>query len=145
MKPIIISEIKRLNYLTSEIDSAYHEAALKLGLSDSSIMILYTLCEHGGECLLSDITHISGVSRQTVNSSLRKLEQSGTVTTSAVDGKLKKVCLTDSGRAMAEKTAGRIIEIENKIFSLWPKQDIETYLELSQRYLTMLKDQVKEL
>lgn len=145
MKPIIISEIKRLNYLTSEIDSAYHEAALKLGLSDSSVMILYTLCEHGGECLLSDITHISGVSRQTVNSSLRKLEQSGTVITSAVDGKLKKVCLTNSGRAMAEKTAGRIIEIENKIFSLWPKQDIETYLELSQRYLTMLKDQVKEL
>lgn len=145
MKPVVISEIKRLNYLTSEIDSAYHEAALKLGLSDSSIMILYTLCEHGGECLLSDITHISGVSRQTVNSSLRKLEQSGTVITSAVDGKLKKVCLTNSGRAMAEKTAGRIIEIENKIFSLWPKQDIETYLELSQRYLTMLKDQVKEL
>ena len=145
MKPIIISEIKRLNYLTSEIDSAYHEAALKLGLSDSSVMILYTLCEHGGECLLSDITHISGVSRQTVNSSLRKLEQSGTVITSAVDGKLKKVCLTNSGRAMAEKTAGRIIKIENKIFSLWPKQDIETYLELSQRYLTMLKDQVKEL
>ena len=145
MKTVVASDIQKLNHLTSEIGSAYHDAALKLGLSDSSLMILYTLCEQGGESLLSDITHLSGVSRQTVNSALRKLEQNGTVTTSAVGGKLKKVCLTDIGRVRAESTAGKIIGIENKIFDLWPKQDIETYLALSQKYLSMLKAQIKEL
>ena len=42
MKELMTAELKRFNYLTNEIDAAYHEAALHLGLSDSALMILYT-------------------------------------------------------------------------------------------------------
>ena len=49
-------QLKRFNLLVSEIDVVYHDAALKMGLSDSAFLILYTVCWCGGECLLSDIT-----------------------------------------------------------------------------------------
>jgi hypothetical protein len=48
MAELMTSELKRLNYLTSEIDAAYHEAARKLGLSDSTMMVLYAACNNGG-------------------------------------------------------------------------------------------------
>ncbi len=50
MAELMTSELKRLNYLTSEIDAAYHEAARKLGLSDSTMMVLYAACNNGGAC-----------------------------------------------------------------------------------------------
>lgn len=74
MTTSISEEMKRFNYLTNEIDAAYHEAAVKLGLSDSAMLILYTICNNGDTCLLHEITRLSGVCKQTVNSSLRKLE-----------------------------------------------------------------------
>lgn len=77
MENYIKAAMKRFNYLTTEIDAAYHEAALKLGLSDSAMLILYAICNSGDECPLSDIPHLSGISKQTVNSALRKLEHEG--------------------------------------------------------------------
>ena len=56
------AELKRFNYLTNEIDAAYHEAARKLHLSDSALIILYTICNYGDSCLLSDIHRLSGIS-----------------------------------------------------------------------------------
>ena len=77
---IKISEsLKHFNYLQSELDAVYHEASLKLGMSDSSMIILYTLCNEGGSCLLNDICILTCLSKQTINSkgnsSLKKLSQ----------------------------------------------------------------------
>ena len=44
MKPCVSEQLQYYNLLTSEIDEAYHNASLKLGLSDSAMMILYALC-----------------------------------------------------------------------------------------------------
>lgn len=71
---IKISEsLKHFNYLQSELDAVYHEASLKLGMSDSSMIILYTLCNEGGSCLLNDICILTCLSKQTINSAIRKL------------------------------------------------------------------------
>ena len=43
MEHILNKQMKRFNLLLSEIDVAYHDAALRLGLSDSAMLILYTL------------------------------------------------------------------------------------------------------
>lgn len=68
---------KRYNYLSSEINSLYHQAAKKMGISDSVQNILYVLCDQGNQALQSEICSISGISRQTINSALSKLEQEG--------------------------------------------------------------------
>ena len=41
MAEYIMEEMRKLNYLLSEIDAAYHEASQMLGLSDSAMQILY--------------------------------------------------------------------------------------------------------
>lgn len=37
------NEIHRINYLTSEMESLYHQASLKLGITDSVSIVLYTI------------------------------------------------------------------------------------------------------
>ena len=67
-------QLRRFNRLVGETDAVYHELANRLGLSDSAFQILYTLRAEGGACPLRDICAFSGLTKQTVNSALRKLE-----------------------------------------------------------------------
>ena len=68
-------ELRRFNQLLSEIEAVYHEAAWKLGLSNSAEQILYAICNLGVPCLLSDIVRFSGMSKQTINSAYLSLTQ----------------------------------------------------------------------
>ena len=138
-------EMRHFNYLTTEIDTAYHEAALRLGLNDSSMLILYAICNNGDECLLGDITRLSGISKQTLNSALRKLENENIVYLESIGGKRKKVCLTDIGKSLVERTVCRVITIENDIFDSWTEAERKLYIELTQKYLTSFKEKIKNL
>lgn len=142
MEFYINAQMQRFNLLMSEIDTAYHDAALKLGMSDSAMLVLYTLCSCGGACMLGDIT--SGASKQTINSALRKLEAEGMVYLEVFEGRKKKVYLTEKGRQLAEGTVLRVIEVENEIFSSWSDEEKSIYIGLTQRYLADFKEKVKE-
>ena len=88
--------LRRYNYLFSETNAAYHEMSARLGLSDSAAQILYTICDCGSgyRCPLHRICMETGVSKQTINSALRKLEGEGYVYLEQAGGKRKDVCLT---------------------------------------------------
>ena len=138
-------EMRRFNYLISETNAAYHEAALKLGMSDSVMQILYTICNSGDSCQLGEICSLSGISKQTVNSALRKLEAGEIVYLEASVGRKKRVCLTDKGRALAAGTEVRLMEIENSILESWPKEEVEQYLELTRKYLEAVREKLRGL
>ena len=138
-------EIKRYNHLISEMDAVYHEISLKFGLSDSALIILYTICEHGDSCLLRDICRSSGRSKQTINSAIRKLEADNIVYLEPAGAKNKNVRLTEKGKKLAGNTALKIIDAENQIFASWPKKDVEKYLELTERFLGNLQEKADEL
>lgn len=139
----INEQMKLFNLLMSEIDTAYHDAAVKLGMSDSVMLILYTVCSCDGECLLSDIT--SGASKQTINSALRKLEAEGIVYLETFEGRKKKVYLTEKGRLLVKDTVLRVIKAENEIFASWSDKEKSIYIDLTQRYLADFKEKLKEL
>lgn len=141
----ICADMKRFNYLVCEIDAAYHEAALKIGLSDSAALILYTICNYGDKCLLNDIIRLSGISKQTANSALRKLEAEKILYLESSGGRTKMVCLTDRGKALVQNTVLHIIEIENEIFGSWTEEERRAYLELTQRYLSSFRKKIGEL
>lgn len=145
MKTCISNEMKRYNHLVGEIDAVYHEISLNMGLSDSAMKILYTICDNGDSCPLQEISRRSGVSKQTINSAIRKLEKKGVVYLKSVGAKNKNVCLTDEGKQLAKHTAIRLIAIENDIFASWEKNDVEKYLELTERFLASLKEKSKNL
>ena len=60
----------RMNCLASDLDSLYHQAAQKIGVSDSVMFVLYSLYENKGTILLNDIRKITGISKQTLKSSI---------------------------------------------------------------------------
>lgn len=136
---------KRYVHLTTDIEAAYHEAARRLNLSDSAMLILYTICHNGEKCLLNDITSSSGISKQTINSALRKLEAEDIIYLESTGGRKKMVCLTTRGKEYAQNTVQKVLEIENDIFASWTESERIAYLELTEKYLTTLKSKVKEL
>ena len=38
-----LEKLHRINYLIAETDALYHQASLKLGISDSAMRVLYTV------------------------------------------------------------------------------------------------------
>ena len=140
-----MNEVKRINHLHSEINNVFHEMSQQMGLSDSISYILYTICNFGDSCLLTDIINMTGIPKQTANSALRKLEGEGILRVEAVDCRRKRVILTEKGSILAQRTAGEMIRMENEIFASWSPEERNLYLDLTQRYLTQLKEKAKEL
>ncbi|MDE7224930.1 MAG: MarR family transcriptional regulator [Acetatifactor sp.] len=139
MNNYVSKEMKRYNHLLGEIQATYHEISLKLGLSDSAMIILYTICNEGDSYPLSEICRLSGLSKQTVNSAIRKLETEGILYLAKAGSKNKTVCLTAAGKELAGKTALRLLNAENAILASWPRQDVEKYLELTEKFLSALR------
>ncbi len=145
MKNKISKELKRYNFLFGETGAAYHEMYLKLGMSDSAISILYAVLENGESRPLQEICRCTGLSKQTINSAIRKLETAGILYLEISGPRNKTVCLTEKGKILAEKTAGKVIAAENEIFASWPQEDVEKYLELTEAYLIALKEKTQNL
>ena len=145
MERITSEGMRRFNHLVSETDAAYHEAALKMGMSDSIMQIMYILCDKGGDCPLGEICRLSGISKQTINSALRKLEEEGIVYLEGMDGKKKRACLTEEGKRTAERTVVKLIEIENGILASWPREELERYLRSAKEELKDCEREMKVL
>ena len=56
-----IRAINKINYMCFEVEALYHQASLKLGISDSVSIVLYTVYDVGERCLLSDIYKKTGI------------------------------------------------------------------------------------
>ena len=137
--------IRKYNNLTAEMEMIYHKAALKMGLTDSTSEILYVLSYNSGALALSDICRLSALTRQTVNSSIRKMEEEGLIYLDAIDGKSKKVCLTEKGKEYTKNTVDKIIKIENEICENWDDEEIVKYVELTEKFVKSLDEKVKKL
>lgn len=85
-----MDEIRRINYLSSEMQMLYHQASLKLGLSDSVSLVLYIIYDRGDGCLLSDVYKDAGISKQTVNSAMRRLEKEKVLSLAPDKGRAKE-------------------------------------------------------
>ena len=140
-----MNEVKRINYLHSEINNVFHEMSQQMGLSDRVSCILYTICNFGDCCMLTDIINMTGIPKQTVNSALRKLEGDGYLQLETTQTRRKKVVLTEAGKLLTRKTAEQMIRMENEIYASWTEEERQLHLTLTQRYLDQLKEKAKEL
>ena len=145
MEKRICSKIHRINYLNAELNALYHHASLKLGLTDSAAMVLYTIYDNGENCLLSDIYKQSGVSKQTVNSAIRKLEKERIIYLEQHSGRTKKVVLTDTGKEYVQKTVARLFDAEAAAFASWTEEEINAHIGFMEKYIDSFREQVKNL
>lgn len=130
---------EQYTYLAGEINALYHEAAVKMGISDSVQNILYVLCDQGSRCSQSEIGRLTGISRQTINSAIRKLERDGIVYLEQGRGRNTIVCLTNQGKAFAAQRVVPLLEAEQKIWNEWTPEEQREYLRLTQKYRDGLK------
>lgn len=145
MKKELNEELIKFDYLLGELDKIYHTAALKFGLTDSTMAVIYTIRAEGRPCPISEICRLTGVSKQTANSALRKLESCGMIRLGAVDGKQKAAALTERGEELAEATVERLIAAENRVFGSWTEEERSEFLRLNRKLYEQLKTEFDKL
>lgn len=145
METKICNRIHRINYLNAELDALYHHASLKLGLTDSASIVLYTIYDNGENCLLSDIYKQSGISKQTVNSAIRNLEKKHVIYLEQHSGRAKKVVLTDAGKEYVKKTTARLFDAEDAAFATWTEEEINAHIGFMEKYIHSFRYQVEKL
>ncbi len=138
-------EWKRYNYLTCEIDSFYHAVAVKQGLSDSAMRILYTICEQGDGCKQSVIYKLAAISRQTVNTAIHKLEREDIIFLEAGEGRNTRVHLTEKGKMLVEEKIRPLLDAENEVLENWPEEERQELIRLTKKYLDDFKARAEHM
>lgn len=136
-------EIKRFNYWSSEIDAFYHMVAVKADLSDSAMNILYTICEKGDGCNQSDIYKLAGISRQTINTAIHKLEKDGILFLEDGEGRNKTVHLTEKGKQIVCDKVKPLLDAEDAVMHSWTMQERKELVRLSKKYLDDIREKMK--
>lgn len=137
-------DLNEFSNIFGMIDSAYHEAALKIGMSDSELSIYYVMAVRGDGCNQSLLYKDSGQKKSTINSCIRKLEKEGMVYLKAGEGRNTRVFLTDAGKARMAKVE-KFINIEKDIYASWSDEERKIYIELNKRYAKQIVDAVENL
>lgn len=139
------SALKEYNEINGNIQAAYHDAAVKLGLSDSEMDILYVICQESSGCFQSALYKKTGMTRSTVNSAVRKMEKDGLLYLTAGGGRNTKVNLTEKGGVFLSATVGKIMEIEREIWAEWTDEEREIFINLNKRYAARLREKIDAL
>ena len=137
--------IYQINCLVKDTDSIYHKAALKLKMSDTVMFILYLVYENNGKYLLNNIQKETNISKQTLNSAIRKLEKDEIIYLEKIDGKKKNVCFTSKGKEYADNTIAHLFKAECNTIKKWNVKDIKQYLNLMKQYNQNLKEEIKNM
>lgn len=137
--------LEKFNCLYREMDGIYHNLSLKTGLSDSAFAILYAFGDLGDGCLQKDIAQYSSISKQTINSSIKKLEQEGFLIRRRGKGRDMHLFLTPAGQNLLLEKIGPVFEMENSIFSEMDPTECAQLLRLTQKYVDLYREKTGQM
>lgn len=125
--------------LYKEMDSLYRILAYKQKLSVSEFDIFYAVSMLGNGCFQKDICHLSLISKQTVNSAIKKMEQSGLLELVSDEGRKKQICLTDSGKEVLKTKMQPIVDAEINSFSEMTESERDLLISLTKKFISLMK------
>lgn len=130
-----------INATDKMIGDLYHSYSASKNISDSASMILYSLRLSDKPLTQSELCSMIYLSKQTANSSLKKLEKEGYVVFCRAENskKSKIVSLTESGKGLAERTVDKIIEKEIAALKTFPENKVIEFVSLYGLYAAALK------
>lgn len=137
-------ELIEFNRSYKELDGIFHEIAQNMGLSNSAFAILYTLVEFGGGCLQKDIAEYFSTSRQTINSSIKNLEEKGIISLEKGNRREQHLYLTSEGQKLAEEKIVPVVEMENHIFAAMEPEESQKLLQLTKKLVSLYRKEVDE-
>lgn len=138
-------KLKEFNRLNRKFEGLYHVVARREGLSDSAFIILYELWDQGDGCLQKDICDAASISKQTIHSAMRKLEQAGCLYMKPGKGRQMRIFLTDEGRKLVEEKILPVSRKEAEAFGELEEEECAEMLRIIEKYLEHLDKKIKEL
>ena len=134
--------LRQFEQMNRMIDDFYHEIAVSLCISDSAYDILRALLLLGDGCTQTDIYRYSCLNKQTVNSSVKRLEQDGYITFEQGQGRERKIFLTAVGEKLIKEKILPIETAENEIFDEMSDMEQRMFLEITKKYMTSFQKKV---
>lgn len=128
----------RFNSLYKEMDDIYHDIAFSLGLSDSAFVILYFISILGDGCLQKDICEVAYISKQTINSSIKRLQQQEIIHLSAGKRRDMHIHLTPLGQKLVSEKILPVLAMENRVFETFTPQESQLLISLTEKYIKNL-------
>ena len=129
-----------------ENNDLYSNLAKKFKMSDCMLWILYILREENKVLTQSDICNMMCIPKQTVNSSLKKMEAEGYIELLNInDKRSKQVSFTEKGLDLANNTVDIIISKENNALSKMDEKEQELLINLLRKFNDLLKDSFLEI
>ena len=134
-----------LNRLYKEMDTLYHLYAKKCGLSDTALWLLYCLYENQDLRTQRDICSEWHYPPQTINSSLKSLENQDIVNLEPIEGnkKNKYIALTDKGHSLIQETIRPLMDAEEAAFQKLENDEREAVITATSKYLDILHDELE--
>ena len=134
------------NEVMKENNDLYSNLAKKFKMSDCMLWILYILREENKVLTQSDICNMMCIPKQTVNSSLKKMEAEGYIELLNInDKRSKQVSFTEKGLYLANNTVDIIISKENNALSKMDEKEQELLINLLRKFNDLLKDSFLEI
>lgn len=138
-------ELREFSCLYKELEDLYHNIALKIGLSDSAFEVLYAVCALDDGCSQADICQLAFVSKQTINSSIRKLEREQMIYKTRGKGRTLHIHLTEQGRLFARKYIEPVIHMENAAFRRMDQAESREFLRLTRKYVDGIRQGTEKM
>lgn len=146
MSKYLSKKMLEFNEIMKETDDLYRNLAKKFKMSDCMLWILYILREDDRAVTQSDICNMMCLPKQTVNSSLKKMESEGYIELLNInDKRSKQVCLTEKGIDLANNTVDIVISKENNALSKMDEKEQELLMNLLGKFNNLLKDSFSEI
>lgn len=149
MSDEIVEQLVWYNRLYKEMDELYHDYAKGHGLSDSAFWMLYSLVERmllkkEGAYTQKELCDDWSFSRQTINSALKSLEKQGIIMLAAIEGnrKNKEIVLTEQGKEIVNRSIIPLMGAERAAFGRLGDSDRDKFLQLTQKHMNLLKEEV---
>ena len=106
---------------------------------------MYAISSLGDGCLQRDICREVYVSKQTINSAVRKLEKNGILYLEEKRGRDKKIFLTEEGKDLVAAKIIPVVEMENAVFAEMEPDERTELLRLSQKYIEYFREKQKRM
>lgn len=139
--------LERFNSIYREMDGLYHSLARHYGLSDCAFWIFYVIRETGKSYNQSQLCEMLSMSKQTINSALKSLENADFIRLEihGNNKKSKEIRLTDSGLRFASQTMDAVMSMEQNAFKGLSTQEHDALFHLLEAYLNRLKMGAQEI
>ena len=131
--------------LQHQIDEFYHELAVRQKLSDSALLVLWTLVDLGEGCTQRDICLQFSLTKQTVHSSVRKLAEEGFLSLQPGPGREVRVFLTEAGHALIQEKVMPLKGAEEAASRRMGEEELTAMLRLTRKWFSLFQEEAASI